>query len=125
MHTTVILINIFITFNSRTEINLSQRDCSLYSRNTSLELKNSNTIQQENGSLIKEVTAQSIEHNEKSGSKANIFGIFRHNPTFNSSRRSSRIESNGEQIPDLIRPNFLLGNFFHSFQSKNLSAVHL
>jgi hypothetical protein len=87
-----------------------------------MEAKFTNPMQQEN---LKEANAPNLERIEKSGSKANIFGFLKHNSTFNSSRRSSRIESNAEQIPDLIRPNFLLGNFFHSFQSKNLTAVHL
>lgn len=87
-----------------------------------MEAKFTNPIQQDS---LKEVNVPHSERNEKNGSKANIFGFLKHNSTFNSSRRSSRIESNAEQIPDLIRPNFLLGNFFHSFQSKNLTAVHL
>jgi hypothetical protein len=93
--------------------------------NQSSELKNSNPILQENGNLIIEFDDQGLEYNQKIGAKTNLIGFLKNGNAFNSSRRSSRMESNAEQIPPLIKANFFLGNFFHSFQSKNLGPVHL
>jgi hypothetical protein len=93
--------------------------------NHSSELKNSNPILQENGNLIIELGDQGLEYDQKHGARTNLMDFLKNNTTLNSSRRSSRMESNAEQIPPLIKANFFLGNFFHSFQSKHLGPVHL